>query len=72
MEMTGIQNIFTNRAFTLEELIQFMRQNWDTEQYNDFIIDRPHAAVRREGHPAAGDAALLGVRVSSRGRRAVQ
>ena len=39
--MTGIQNIFTNRAFTLEELIQFMRQNWDTEQYNDFIIDRP-------------------------------
>ena len=33
--MTGIQNIFTNRAFTLEELIQFMRQNWDTEQYND-------------------------------------
>ena len=41
VEMTGIQNIFTNRAFTLEELIQFMRQNWATEQYNDFIIDRP-------------------------------
>ena len=42
--MIGRQVIKTNRAFTLEELEQFMRSNWDTVQYNDFIIGRPTAA----------------------------
>ena len=42
--MIGRQVIKTNRAFTLEELEQFMLSNWDTVQYNDFIIGRPTAA----------------------------
>lgn len=42
--MIGRQVIKTNRAFTLEELEQFMRANWDTAQYNDFVIGRPTAA----------------------------
>lgn len=39
--MIGRQVIKTNRAFTLEELEQFMREHWDTEKYNDFFIGRP-------------------------------
>ncbi len=42
--MIGRQVIKTNQAFTLEELEQFMRSNWDTEQYNDFVIGKPTAA----------------------------
>lgn len=42
--MIGRQVIKTNRAFTLEELNQFMEENWDKEQYNHFIIGRPTAA----------------------------
>ncbi len=42
--MKGRQVIETNRAFTLEELEQFMRRHWDTEQYNGFLIDRPTPA----------------------------
>ena len=42
--MIGRQVIKTNRAFTLEELEQFMQENWDKEQYNHFIIGRPTAA----------------------------
>ena len=38
------QVIKTNRAFTLEELEQFMQENWDKEQYNHFVIGRPTAA----------------------------
>lgn len=44
MKMKGRQVIETKRAFTLEELEQFMRQHWDTETYNDFVIDRPTPA----------------------------
>lgn len=29
----GIQNIETNRAFTLEELEQFTNDHWDTENH---------------------------------------
>ena len=42
--MIGRQVIKTSRAFTLEELEQFMRERWDIEQYNDFMIGRPTAA----------------------------
>ena len=42
--MIGRQVIKTNRAFTLEELEQFMQEHWDKEQYNHFVIGRPTAA----------------------------
>ena len=42
--MIGRQVIKTNRAFTLEELEQFMQENWDKDHYNHFIIGRPTAA----------------------------
>ena len=42
--MIGRQVIKTKRAFTLEELEQFMQERWDKEQYNHFIIGRPTAA----------------------------
>ena len=42
--MTGRQVIKTNRAFTLEELAQFMQENWNKDLYNHFIIGRPTAA----------------------------
>ncbi len=42
--MIGRQVIKTNRAFTLEELEQFMQENWNKEQYNNFVIGRPTAA----------------------------
>lgn len=46
--MIGRQVIKTNRAFTLEELEQFMQEHWDKEQYNSFIIGRPTAASVEE------------------------
>ena len=42
--MIGRQVIKTNRAFTLEELEQFMQEHWDKEQYNHFVIGRPTSA----------------------------
>jgi len=39
--MIGRQVILTNRAFTLEELRQFMEQRWDRERYNDFTVGSP-------------------------------
>ena len=42
--MIGRQVIKTNRAFTLEELEQFMQKHWDREQYNNFVIGRPTVA----------------------------
>lgn len=46
--MTGRQVIPTKRAFTLNELEQFMQQNWDKNEYNDFFIGRPTAASVEE------------------------
>ncbi len=37
--MVGRQVILTNRAFTHEELLQFMTERWDTEAYNQFVTD---------------------------------
>lgn len=42
--MIGRQVIETNKAFTLEELHQFMEQHWDKDNYNNFMIGRPTAA----------------------------
>lgn len=46
--MIGRQVIETNRAFTLQGLEQFMREHWDTREYNDFIIGRPTGASIEE------------------------
>ena len=46
--MIGRQVIKTNRAFTLEELEQFMQEHWDKEQYNHFLMGRPTAASVEE------------------------
>ncbi|MDY3052828.1 MAG: hypothetical protein SOR89_06640 [Ndongobacter sp.] len=46
--MIGRQIIITNRAFTLQELHRFMKERWDTEQYNDFIVGRPTPASIEE------------------------
>ena len=37
--MIGRQVILTNRSFTHEELLQFMQERWDTEEYNQIILD---------------------------------
>lgn len=42
--MIGRQVIETNRAFSLEELEQFMQSHWDKARYNPFVIGRPTAA----------------------------
>lgn len=42
--MIGRQVIVINKTFTLQELEQFMQENWDKEQYNDFS-----QTVSREG-----------------------
>ena len=34
--MIGRQVIATNKAFTLEELYQFMQERWDPNEYNYF------------------------------------
>lgn len=39
--MKGRRVILTNRAFTTDELFQFMEQNWDKAQYNGFRIGAP-------------------------------
>ena len=37
--MTGRRVILTNRAFTHEELLQFMLERWDTANYNRIVTD---------------------------------
>ena len=46
--MTGRQVIPINRPLTLRELEQIMQENWDSEQYGSFIIDRPTKASVEE------------------------
>lgn len=46
--MIGRQVIKTNKAFTLEELNQFMEENWNQEEYNHFLVGRPTAASIEE------------------------
>ena len=46
--MIGRQVILTNKAFTLQELEQFMQEYWDKEQYGNFMIGRPTKASIEE------------------------
>lgn len=39
--MIGREVILTSRAFTPEELYDFMQQHWDKEKYNDFTLGSP-------------------------------
>ena len=42
--MTGLQNIITNKAFTLEELYDFMKEHWDADEAGEFTIGKPTKA----------------------------
>ena len=42
--MIGRQVITVKKAFTLQELEQFMQENWDKEQYSNFRLGKPTAA----------------------------
>ena len=46
--MIGRQVILTNRAFTLEELYAFMKENWDVNECGEFILGRPTKASIEE------------------------
>ncbi|MBQ0018597.1 MAG: hypothetical protein KBS63_05295 [Clostridiales bacterium] len=46
--MIGRQVILTNRGFTLDELLQFMNENWNTETHCKFIKGRPTPASIEE------------------------
>ena len=46
--MIGRQVLLTNKAFTLQELEQFMQENWDKEQYGNFVIGKPTPASVEE------------------------
>lgn len=48
LPVIGRQVIKTNRAFTLEELEQFMQEHWDKAKYNDFALGRPTSASIEE------------------------
>ncbi len=37
--MIGRQVILTNRSFSHDELLAFMKAHWNTEEYNQFITD---------------------------------
>lgn len=41
--MIGRQEIVTNRYFTLDELEAFMKEHWNTADYNEFERGRPTA-----------------------------
>lgn len=46
--MVGRQVIEVNRGFSLDELLQFMNENWDTETHCKFIKGRPTAVSIEE------------------------
>ena len=46
--MIGRQSITVNRPFTLEELEQFMQENWDKEQFSSFTVGKPIAIAVEE------------------------
>ena len=46
--MIGRQVIEVNRGLSLDELLQFMNENWDTETHCRFIKGRPTAASVEE------------------------
>ena len=46
--MIGRQVILTNRAFTLEELYDFMKEHWDVNECGEFVIGKPTKASIEE------------------------
>lgn len=46
--MIGRQVIITNRSFTLEELHDFMKENWDVAEGGEFVVGRPTRASIEE------------------------
>ena len=46
--MIGRQVLLTNRAFTLEELYDFMTEHWDVNEGGRFVIGRPTKASIEE------------------------
>ena len=47
-KMIGRQVILTNRAFTLEELYDFMNAHWDVNEGGSFVKGRPTKASVEE------------------------
>ena len=39
--MKGLQYIYPNRSFTLDELEEFMKTHWDTVNHNNFKVGKP-------------------------------
>ena len=48
INMTGRQVILINKSLTLQELEVLMQENWDKEQYGNFMIGRPTKASIEE------------------------
>lgn len=46
--MIGREVIVTEKAYTLQELYDFMEERWDKEQYNDFFLGKPSKASIEE------------------------
>lgn len=46
--MIGRQVLLTNRAFTLEELHEFMKEHWDAAEAGRFVLGRPTKASIEE------------------------
>jgi hypothetical protein len=46
--MIGRQVILTNRAFTLEELYDFMKEHWDVNECGEFVRGKPTKASIEE------------------------
>ena len=46
--MIGRQVIPISKSFTLQELAQFMEENWDKEQYSNFTVGKPTAISTAE------------------------
>ena len=46
--MVGLQTILTNRAFTLEELHEFMKEHWDENEAGKFTLGKPTKASIEE------------------------
>lgn len=46
--MIGRQVLPINKSITLQELEQIMQDNWDKEQYGNFVIGKPTKASVEE------------------------
>lgn len=48
MKIKGREVIEVDFTWTLEQLYEFMKENWDTEEYNEFEIGKPTPASIEE------------------------